>query len=157
MIRVYDAAGNVIETHEHKGDFIGTKGRGRGQLAEPKGTAVDRAGNIYIAEVGDHRVQKLAPDGTFIGEWKGPKPGFYGPRRVAIGPDDSVYVVDQGHTRIVKFSPDGQVLAVWGSKGLATASSTTRPRSQLMPQPIKFMSPIHLTGGYRCLIQMGSF
>ena len=21
MIRVYDAAGNVIETHEHKGDF----------------------------------------------------------------------------------------------------------------------------------------
>jgi hypothetical protein len=21
MIRIYDAAGNVIETHEHKGDF----------------------------------------------------------------------------------------------------------------------------------------
>ena len=21
MIRVYDAAGNVVETHEHKGDF----------------------------------------------------------------------------------------------------------------------------------------
>jgi DNA-binding beta-propeller fold protein YncE len=62
-------------------------------------------------------VQKLAPDGTFIAEWKGPDLGFYGPRRIAIGPDDSVYVVDQGHTRIVKFSPDGQVLAVWGSKG----------------------------------------
>jgi hypothetical protein len=23
VIRVYDAAGNVIETHEHKGDFKG--------------------------------------------------------------------------------------------------------------------------------------
>jgi len=22
VIRVYDAAGNVIETHEHKGDFV---------------------------------------------------------------------------------------------------------------------------------------
>ena len=62
-------------------------------------------------------MQKLAPDGTFIAEWKGPDAGFYGPRRIAIGPDDSVYVVDQGRTRIVKFSPDGQVLTTWGSKG----------------------------------------
>ena len=62
-------------------------------------------------------MQKLAPDGTLIAEWKGPDLGFYGPRRIAVGPDDSIYVVDQGHTRIVKFSPDGQVLAVWGSKG----------------------------------------
>jgi DNA-binding beta-propeller fold protein YncE len=62
-------------------------------------------------------VQKLAPHGTFIAEWKGPDAGFYGPRRIAIGPNDSVYVVDQGNTRIVKFSFDGRVLAVWGSKG----------------------------------------
>ena len=70
-----------------------------------------------MADAGNHRVQKLAPDGKFVAEWKGPEPGFYGPRRIAIGPDDSIYVVDQGHTRIVKFSPDGEVLATWGSKG----------------------------------------
>jgi len=70
-----------------------------------------------VAEAGNHRVQKLAPDGTFIAEWKGPELGFYGPRRIAIGPDDSIYVVDQGHNRIVKCSPDGEVLASWGSKG----------------------------------------
>jgi DNA-binding beta-propeller fold protein YncE len=64
-------------------------------------------------------VQKLAPDGTFIAEWKGPDVGFYGPRRIAIGPDDSVYVDDQGRTRIVKLSPDGHVLSNWGSKGSA--------------------------------------
>ena len=62
-------------------------------------------------------MDKLAPDGSVIAEWKGPSPGFYGPRRIAIGPDESVYVVDQGRTRIVKFSPDGQVLTSWGSKG----------------------------------------
>jgi DNA-binding beta-propeller fold protein YncE len=94
------------------------KGSGHEQLGEPNGIAVDRAGNIYVAEVGsNHRVQKLAPDGTFIAEWKGPDLGFYGPRRIAIGPDDSICVVDQGHTRIVKFSPDGHVLSSWGSKG----------------------------------------
>ena len=70
-----------------------------------------------MAEASNHRVQKLAPDGTFIPEWKGPDTGFYGPRRIAVGPDDSLYVVDQGRTRIVKFSPDGQVLATWGSAG----------------------------------------
>src|SRR5206468_1722375 len=70
------------------------------------------------AEIGSkHRVQKLAPDGKFIAEWKGPEPGFYGPRRITIGPDDSIYVVDSGRNRIVKFSPEGQVLTTWGSEG----------------------------------------
>src|SRR5439155_25652794 len=120
-ILVADTGNGRIEKFSPNGTFvstIGMKGSGHGQLGEPNGIAVDRAGNIYVAEVGsNHRVQKLAPDGTFIAEWKGPDVGFYGPRRIAIGPDDSVYVVDQGRTRIVKFSPDGHVLSSWGSKG----------------------------------------
>ena len=120
-ILVADTNNGRIEKFSPAGAFlsiIGMKGSGHGQLGEPNGIAIDGAGNIYVAEVAsNHRVQKLAPDGTFIAEWKGPGPGFYGPRRIAIGPDDSVYVVDQGHTRIVKFSLDGQVLASWGSSG----------------------------------------
>jgi DNA-binding beta-propeller fold protein YncE len=82
---------------------------------DPNGIAVDRAGNIYVAEIGSkHRVQKLGPDGTFIAAWA---PGLYGPRKIAIGPDNSIYVVDSGRNRIVKLSPDGQVLASWGSEG----------------------------------------
>jgi len=131
-----DASGNILVADTNNGriekfsptggflSIIGTKGTGHGQLGEPNGIAIDRTGNMYVAEVGhNHRVQKLAPDGRFIAEWKGPSPGFYGPRRIAIGPDDSVYVVDQGHTRIVKFNPDGQVLAVWGTKGSGDGQS----------------------------------
>jgi DNA-binding beta-propeller fold protein YncE len=120
-ILVADTNNGRIEKFSPTGIFlgtVGTKGTGHGQLEEPNGIAVDRGGNIYVAEVAsNHRVQKLAPDGTFIAEWKGPDVGFYGPRRIAIGPDDSVYVVDQGRTRIVKFSPDEDVLSSWGSKG----------------------------------------
>ena len=120
-VLVADTGNGRIEKFSPTGTFlsvIASKGSGHGQLAEPNGIAVDRSGNIYVAEVAsNHRVQKLAPDGTFIAEWKGPDAGFYGPRRIAIGPDDSVYVVDQGRTRIVKFSPDGHVLSNWGSKG----------------------------------------
>jgi DNA-binding beta-propeller fold protein YncE len=120
-ILVADTNNGRIEKFSSTGAFlstIGDKGTGHGQLGEPNGIAIDRSGNIYVAEVAsNHRVQKLAPDGTFIAEWKGPDAGFYGPRRIAIGPDDSIYVVDQGRTRLVKFSPDGQVLSSWGSKG----------------------------------------
>ena len=120
-VLVADTGNGRIEKFSPSGTFlsvIGMKGIGHGQLAEPNGIAVDRSGNIYVAEVAsNHRVQKLAPDGTFIAEWKGPELGFYGPRRIAIGPDNSIYVVDQGHDRIVKLGPDGQVLSSWGSKG----------------------------------------
>ena len=102
--------------------------------------------------------QKLTSDGTFIAEWKGPELGFYGPRRIAIGPDDSIYVVDQGHNRIVKFSPDGAGAGESGAATeMATDSSMTRLRSQLIRRPTKFMSPIHLTSGYRYLIRNGKF
>src|SRR6266487_965542 len=89
-ILVADTGNGRIEKFSPTGTFlstIGTKGSGHGQLGEPNGIAVDRSGNIYVAEVAsNHRVQKLAPDGTFIAEWKGPELGFYGPRRIAIGP-----------------------------------------------------------------------
>ncbi len=120
-ILVADTGNGRIEKFSPTGTFLSALGIdriGHGQLGEPNGIAVDRSGNIYVAEVAsNHRVQKLATDGTFIAEWKGPELGFYGPRRIAIGPDDSVYIVDQGRTRIVKFSPDGHVLSSWGSKG----------------------------------------
>ncbi len=113
-VLVADTGNGRIEKFSPTGTFVTSIG----QFEAPNGIAIDRGGNIYVAEIGSkHRVQKLAPDGRFIAEWKGPEPGFYGPRRIAIGPDDSIYVVDSGRNRIVKFSPDGQVLASWGSEG----------------------------------------
>jgi DNA-binding beta-propeller fold protein YncE len=118
-----DPNGNVLVADTNNGRVekfspTGTFVTSIGQFEAPNGIAIDRGGNIYVAEIGSkHRVQKLAPDGGFIAEWKGPEPGFYGPRRIAIGPDDSIYVVDSGRNRIVKFNPDGQVLASWGSEG----------------------------------------
>ena len=114
-------------------------------------------GNIYVADASNHRVQKMAPDGTLIAEWKGPEPSFYGPRRIAIGRDDSIYVVDQGHNRIANFSPDGRVLAVWGTAGNGDGQFHDRLRLQLIRRPTKFMSRIQSTSGYRYLTRMENF
>jgi len=111
---VADTGNGRIQKFSPTGSFV----TGIGQFEGPNGITIDREGNIYVAETGSkHRVQKLAPDGKLIAQWKGADPGFYGPRRIAIGPADSVYVVDQGHNRIIKFSSDGQVLASWGTGG----------------------------------------
>src|SRR5438067_8541949 len=42
----------------------GTSGQGAGQFSRPSGVAVDREGNIYVADWGNERVQILASDGS---------------------------------------------------------------------------------------------
>jgi len=72
------------------------KGTGYGQLGRTEWNRHRPGWQHLHSRRSNHRVLKLAPDGTLIDEWKGPDPGFYGPRRIAIAPDNSIYVVDQG-------------------------------------------------------------
>jgi len=44
----------------------GIAGAGKGQLNSPFGMAVDPAGNVYVFELGNLRVQKFSPTGKFL-------------------------------------------------------------------------------------------
>jgi DNA-binding beta-propeller fold protein YncE len=44
----------------------GIEGNGKGQLSRPNGVAVDLAGNVYVFDRNNLRVQKFSPDGDFI-------------------------------------------------------------------------------------------
>ena len=50
---------------------LGTSGQGDGEFNRPSGVAVDREGNIYVADWGNERVQILAPDGSFRARLRG--------------------------------------------------------------------------------------
>jgi len=46
--------------------FKGLNGNGAGQFSNPLGIAVDSSGNVYVAELTNHRVQKFNSSGNFL-------------------------------------------------------------------------------------------
>jgi DNA-binding beta-propeller fold protein YncE len=77
--------------------------------------AIDVAGNIYVADSGNQRIQKFAPDRTFLMSWgsEGIADGqFLCPTAVAVDRQGRVYASDLAG-KIEVFAPDGERLATW--------------------------------------------
>ena len=84
----------------------GQAGAGDGQFNEPSGIAIDSAGNVYVADTANHRIQKFDDQGNFLLKWGSSGSGagqFDAPKGVAVDSADNVYVVDSGNHRIQKF------------------------------------------------------
>jgi len=102
---------------------IGREGVDDGELSSPTGIALDKDGNIYVADTDNHSIQKFDKAGTFLARWGGEPSSqegqFYYPRGLAVGPDDVVYVADSGNNRVQKFDLEGNVQKAWGKFGFA--------------------------------------
>jgi tripartite motif-containing protein 71 len=102
---------------------IGCEGVGDGELNSPTGIALDKDGNIYVADTDNHSIQKFDRTGKFLARWGGEPSSqegqFYYPRGLAIGPDDAVYVADSGNNRVQKFDLEGNAQKAWGKFGFA--------------------------------------
>lgn len=102
-----------------------------GKLRQPRGLAVDKHGNIYVADFGNDRIQVFDSTMLFTRDWgqRGKLPGeFNQPSGVAIGSDGNVYVADTWNQRIQVFAPDGEYLREWGGafygpRGIAAGPS----------------------------------
>ena len=100
-------------------DKWGTEGSGDGQFNSPGDVAVDSFGSIYVADTGNHRIQKFNSDGVFKYRWGDVGSGdeqFNSPRDVAVAPDGSVYVADASNL-IQKFTSNGVFVSKWGTYG----------------------------------------
>jgi DNA-binding beta-propeller fold protein YncE len=117
---------------------IGSQGETAGKFDTPRGLAVSKSGELFVADLCNHRVQVFrVSDGTFlrqIGGSKGKGNGqFILPMDVALSPDETeLLVVDMGNHRIqVVRARDGQYLRQWGSRGSKDGQFDT-PQSVLV-------------------------
>jgi uncharacterized protein (TIGR03663 family) len=94
---------------------------------QPWGIAVDKAGNVYVSDTWNHRIQKFDATGKFLTMWgtngdtRGVAQGspmlLYGPRAIAVDAQNNLYVSDTGNKRVTKFSAVGEPLGQYGGVG----------------------------------------
>ena len=102
-------------------DGLGSEAR----FSLPEGIAVDADDNVYVAELSNHRIRKITPEGlvsTLAGSTMGFADGqgtaarFSQPIGVAVDAAGNVYVADRNNYRIRKITPDGLVTTLAGSR-----------------------------------------
>ena len=121
-------------------------GTGAGALFyQPAATAVDGAGNVYVADSGNHTIRKISPAGvvsTLAGtpgtsgsaNGTGSSALFFQPQGMAVDAAGNLYVADTGNNTIRKITPAGVVSTFAGSPGNAGSSDGTGA-SALFSQP----------------------
>jgi tripartite motif-containing protein 71 len=86
----------------------------------PSGVAIDSTGHIYVADRGNNRIKKFAPNGDHVLSWGGLGTAdgeFNSPEGIAIDNSDNLYVADTLNHRIQKFDSSGTFLRKWGTYG----------------------------------------
>lgn len=113
-VKVYDLTGKRV------GAIGGAPGGEFGRFNYPTYVAVDAAGNVYVSDTLNSRVQKFDPEGNFLTSFGqlGTNWGeFDKPKGVAVDTFGNVYVADSGWSNVQIFNPKGQVLLFFGGRG----------------------------------------
>jgi DNA-binding beta-propeller fold protein YncE len=109
-----------LATHASFSFAFGSEGTGNGQFKAPKGLALDPAGDLWVVDSTNNRVQKwtrssafsfaYGSEGTIVGRFKAPK----GIARDSAG---NFWVADSNNDRVQKFNAKGEYLTKLGSSG----------------------------------------
>jgi len=99
---------------------IGSAGNGDGQFNDPEGIAIDSAGNIYVVDSGNNRVEKFSKHGVYQSQFGSSGSGngqFNFPVGIAFGAGGEIYVTDVSNNRVEEFDSKGSYLGQFGSYG----------------------------------------
>ena len=136
-----------------KAGFAGDGGpAASASLSAPGALAVDRAGNLFIADTSNYRIRKVTPGGTITTVAGNGQAGFSGdggpaaeasfdqPSAAAVDSNGNLFIADTENQRIRKVAPDGTISTVagtdvfgWaGDGGPAAVATLLKPSSLAM-------------------------
>jgi sugar lactone lactonase YvrE len=90
-------------------------------LSHPSGVAADASGNLYIADRDNHRVRRVASDGTIT--TVAPAVAWAAPSGVSVDAAGNLYVVDTGLKQVLRIASAGTVQAIAPSLLTAPAAA----------------------------------
>jgi DNA-binding beta-propeller fold protein YncE len=122
------------------GCVAGGEGGVAGAFSSPYDVAVDGAGNVYVTDLLNHRIQKFDSSGNFLLMWgwgvdtyntafetctNDCQPGISGngdgqfnrPNGIAATKEGIIYVSDLNNYRVQKFQSNGTFVGKWGTGG----------------------------------------
>lgn len=97
---------------DKKGKFVRAWGEGLFKVAH--GLRIDRNGELWTTDNGNHTLRKFTTDGKLLLSVEGK---FKSPDDIVFATDGTAYVADTGNGRIVHMSATGELLGSWGKKG----------------------------------------
>lgn len=112
------------------------------QLADPVALALDDAGNLYVADRGNHRIRRIAANGVITTIAGTGVAGFSGdggpavdaqlsqPAGIALDAAGNLYIADFDNERVRRLAPDGIITTVAGG-GTGRMSAYDAPRDPL--------------------------
>lgn len=112
------------------------------QFCNPRGIALDRSGNLWVADSGNHTVRRISPSGsvaTVAGspgvcgsrDGRGGNAQFCDPQDIGTDQWGNVYVVDTGNSTVRMIDQDGDVTTLAGRPGQCGAADGTSGASRL--------------------------
>lgn len=138
---VTENSGKVSEYIKKEGELIkrlatvGKEGAGNGELKYPGGLAIDAHGDLWIADIGNHRVQELAENGTYVsqfgargsaaGQFEWFNAGAAPEGGLALDASGNIWVADTGNDRVKEFNEKGEFLTMLGSEGTGNGQLKT--------------------------------
>ena len=129
--------GDVIESRSPGGNSeavyppsysaeFGSEGSGKGQFNQPYGVALDSAGNAWVDDKENGRIEKFTSSGSFLAEYGSKGSGndqFAGASAIAIAASSgNVYVADTNNYRIEQLNSSGAFVRTFGTEGSGALS-----------------------------------
>lgn len=128
-IYVSDPRANKIVIYDRFGKKAREIGAQRGSdsneyiLSSPQGMAIDKAGQLYVAEMLGAKISVFDAEGKYLrsfGERGDAHYQFEAPKDLAFDSDGNLWVLDARRAQIYTYTPEGGLLLVTGTDGPST-------------------------------------